>query len=65
MHREGTETLTNLFSLFGFPSVLPLNNGKEFKDKTMSELCRKHNIKQVHHARGTSYAMNSRTGGKK
>ena len=36
--------------MFGFPSVLHSDNGKEFKSKTMSELCGKHNIKQVHGA---------------
>ena len=36
--------------MFGFPSVLHSDNAKEFKSKTMSELCGKHNIKQVHGA---------------
>ena len=47
---EVAVTLTNLFWLFGFPSILHSDNGKEFKSKTMSELCRKHQIKQVHGA---------------
>ena len=48
--KEVAVTLTNLFWLFGFPSILHSDNGKEFKSKTMSELCRKHQIKQVHGA---------------
>ena len=47
---EVAVTLTNLFWLFGFPSILHSDNGKEFKSKTVSELCRKHQIKQVHGA---------------
>ena len=43
-------TLANSFWLFGFLSILHSDNGKEFKSKTMSELCRKHKIKQVHGA---------------
>ena len=54
LKRKQTEevavTLANLFWLFGFPSILHSDNGKEFKSKTMSELCRKHKIKQVHGA---------------
>lgn len=54
LKRKQTEevagALTNLFWMFGFPSVLHSDNGKEFKSKTMSELCGKHNIKQVHGA---------------
>ena len=50
---EVAVTLTNLFWLFGFPSILHSDNGKEFKSKTMSELCRKHQIKQVHGASQT------------
>ena len=50
-------TLTNLFWLFGFPSILHSENGKEFKGKTMSELCRKHHIKQVHGAPRTPSAQ--------
>ena len=47
---EVAGVLTNLFWMFGFPSVLHSDNGKEFKSKTMSELCGKHKIKQVHGA---------------
>ena len=47
---EVAVALANLFWLFGFPSILHSDNGKEFKSKTMSELCRKHKIKQVHGA---------------
>ena len=47
---EVAVTLTNLFWLFGFPSILHSDNGKEFKSKTMSELCGKHKIKQVYGA---------------
>lgn len=54
LQRKQTEevagALTNLFWMFGFPSVPHSDNGKEFKSKTMSELCGKHNIKQVHGA---------------
>ena len=54
LKRKQTEevavALANLFWLFGFPSILHSDNGKEFKSKTMSELCRKHKIKQVHGA---------------
>ena len=43
LKRKQTEevagALTNLFWMFGFPSVLHSDNGKEFKSKTMSELC--------------------------
>ena len=47
---EVAVTLTNLFWLFGFLSILHSDNGNEFKSKIMSELCRKHKIKQVHGA---------------
>ena len=47
---EIAAALTNLFWMFGFPSVLHSDNGREFKSKTMSELCKKHKIKQVHGA---------------
>ena len=50
---EVAVTLTNLFWLFGFPSILHSDNGKKFKSKTMSKLCRKHQIKQVHGASQT------------
>lgn len=47
LKRKQTEevavTLANLFWLFGFPSILHSDNGKEFKSK-------KHKIKQVHGA---------------
>ena len=33
--------------MFGFPSKLHSDNGREFKSKTMTEMCEKHNIKQV------------------
>lgn len=36
-----------LFWMFGFPSKLHSDNGREFKSKTMTEMCEKHNIKQV------------------
>ena len=49
--------LTNFFWLFGFPSILHSDNGKEFKSKTVSELCRKHQIKQVHGAPRTPLAQ--------
>ena len=44
---EVAGTLTNFFWMFGFPSLLHSDNGKEFKSKTMSELCERHTIKQV------------------
>ena len=47
---EVAQALTNLFWMFGFPSILYSDNGKEFKSKTMSELCKKHKIRQVHGA---------------
>ena len=33
--------------MFGFPSKLLSDNRREFKSKTMTEMCEKHNIKQV------------------
>ena len=39
--------------MFSFPSILHSDNGKEFKSKTMSELCKKHKIKQAHGATRT------------
>ena len=33
--------------MFGFPSKLLSDNRREFKSKTMTELCEEHNIKQV------------------
>ena len=54
LKRKQTEevagALNNLFWMFGFPSILHSDNGKEFKSKTMSDLCGKLNIKQVHGA---------------
>ena len=47
---EVAQALTNLFWMFDFPSILHSDNGKEFKSKTMSELCKKHMIRQVHGA---------------
>ena len=47
---EVTQALTNLFWMFGFPSILHSDNGKEFKSKTMSELCKKQKIRLVHDA---------------
>ena len=51
---EVAVALTNLFWMIGFPSILHSDIGKEFKSKTISELCRKHKIKQVHGAPRTS-----------
>lgn len=55
LKRKQTEevagALNNIFWMFGFPSILHSDNGKEFKSKTMSDLCGKHNIiKKVHGA---------------
>jgi len=48
---EVAVALTNLFWMIGFPSTLHSGNGRQqFKSKTVSELCRKHKIKQVHGA---------------
>ena len=44
---EVATTLENLSWMFGFPSKLLPDNGREFKSKTMTELCEEHNIKQV------------------
>ena len=44
---EVATTLENLFWVFGFPSKLHSDNGREFKSKTMTELCEEHTIKQV------------------
>ena len=44
------QALTNLFWMFGFSSILHSDNGKEFESKTMSELYKKHKIRQVHGA---------------
>lgn len=40
---EVATALENLFWMFGFPSQLHSDNGREFKSKTMTELCEKHN----------------------
>ena len=44
---EVATTLENLSWMFGFPSKLLSDNGREFKSKTMTELCEEQNIKQV------------------
>lgn len=33
--------------MFGFPTTLHSDNGKEFKRKVMTDFCAKHKIKQV------------------
>ena len=33
--------------MFGFPKTLHSDNGREFKNKNMTKLCNKHNIKFV------------------
>ena len=48
--KEVAQALESLFWMFGFPTTLHSDNGKEFKSKVMSEFCAKHKIKQVHGA---------------
>ena len=40
--------LEKLFCMFGFPKKLHSDNGGEFKNKNMKNLCETHNIKLVH-----------------
>ena len=42
--------LEKLFYIFGFPKKLHSDNGDEFKNKNMRNLCKTHNIKLVHGA---------------
>ena len=42
--------LKKLFYMFGFPKKLHSDNGGEFKNKNMKNLCETHNIKLVHGA---------------
>ena len=42
--------LEKLFYMFGFPKKLHSDNGGEFKNKNMKNLCETHNIKLVHGA---------------
>ena len=44
------EALEKQFYLFGFSTILHSDNGREFKSKTMAEICKTHKIKQVHGA---------------
>ena len=45
---EVVEALEKQFYLFGFPTILHADNGREFKSKKMTEFCKAHKIKQVH-----------------
>ena len=42
--------LQQQFFSFGFPDILHSDNGREFKNRKMSEFCKANNIKQVHGA---------------
>ena len=47
---EVVEALEKQFYLFGFPTILHSDNGREFKSEKMAEFCKAYKIKQVHRA---------------
>ena len=52
-----TAELEKLFYMFGFPKKLRSDNGGEFKNKNMENVCQTHKIKFVHSAPGNPSAQ--------